>query len=78
MRARTHPGDEQKVETSSDRATINSEDMKQSNASSRGKADRELEPTGLSVDDIAEQSAYESDEPSIEQAAANSDRNRKG
>ena len=78
MRARTHPGDEKKVETSSDRATISSEDMKQGDSGARGKAERELKPTGLSVNDIAEQSAYESDKPGIEHAAANSDRNRKG
>lgn len=77
MRAKTHPGDEQKVETSSDRATIDSKNMKQSDTGARGKADRELKQTGLTVDDIARQSAYESDKQDIEQAAANSDRNKK-
>ena len=78
MKAKTHPGDEQKVQTSSNGATINSEDMKQGDAAARGKADSKLKPTGLSVDDIAEQSSYESDKPGIEHAAANSDRNKKG
>jgi hypothetical protein len=76
MRAKTHPGDEQKIETSSDRATMDSKDM-QSDTNARGKADRELKQTNLNVDDIAQQSAYESDKQGIEHAAANSDRNKK-
>ncbi|HVG18286.1 MAG TPA: hypothetical protein VNI02_04475 [Blastocatellia bacterium] len=78
MRAKTHPGDEQKVKTSSDHATTDSENMGQSDGRARGKAERELKQTGLTVDDVAQQSAYESDEPDITQTAANSDRNKKG
>jgi hypothetical protein len=77
MRAKTHPGDEEKIETSSDRATTGSQSMKQHDAGARGKADRELKPTGLTVDDISQQSAYENDEPNITHTAANSDRNKK-
>jgi hypothetical protein len=77
MRAKTHPGDEQKVKTSSNRATVDSDSMGQSGGDARGKADRELNQTGLTVDDVADQSAYESDKANITQAAANSDRNKK-
>lgn len=77
MRAKTHPGDERKVRTSSNRATTDSENMQHSDSDARGKADRELKQTGLTVDDIAQQSAYESDESDITHGAANSDRNKK-
>jgi hypothetical protein len=76
MRARTHAGDDQKVETSADGGTMDTEDMKQGDASTRGKADRALKPTALTADDIAQQSAYESDQQGIEQIAAHSDRNK--
>ncbi|HEX8088036.1 MAG TPA: hypothetical protein VF762_04240 [Blastocatellia bacterium] len=77
MRAKTHPGDEQKVKTSSDRATTGSENMQQSDGDARRKADRELKQTGLTVDDVADQSAYESDKANITQVAANSNFNKK-
>lgn len=77
MRARTHPGDEHKVNTSSDRMTTKSDNMKQNDGDARGKANRELKQTGLTVGDVAQQSAYESDEPNITHTAANSDRNKK-
>ena len=77
MKAKTHPGDEQKVKTSSNHKTMNSEKMAQRDSRARGKADRKLEPTGLTVDDIAEQSSYESDEHDISDMVANSDRNKK-
>jgi hypothetical protein len=78
MRAKTHPGDEQKVKTSSNRTTTSSEHLEQNDSDARGKADRELRQTGLTVDDVAQQSAYERDEPDITQTAAGSDRNKKG
>jgi hypothetical protein len=77
MRAKTHPGDEQKVNTSSDRATTDSDNMKRGDGDARGDADRELKQTGLTVDDVAQQSAYERDESDITQTAADSDRNKK-
>ena len=77
MKAKTHPGDEQKVATSSNPGTKASESMKHPGTDARGKADRKLEPTGLTVDDIAEQSAYDDDKADISHTAANSDRNRK-
>lgn len=67
MKAKTHPGDEQKVQTSSNHATVNSEDMKQQGDETRDKAERELRPTGVTVEDIAEQSGYQSDEDDISQ-----------
>ena len=77
MKAKTHPGDEQKVATSSNQKTLDSEDMKQRGTNARGKADRELEQTGLTVDDISQQSAYENGKHDISDMAANSDRNKK-
>jgi len=77
MKAKTHPGDGQKVATSSNQKTIDSEDMKQHRTNARGKADRELEQTGLTVDDISQQSSYESDKDDISDMAADSDRNKK-
>ena len=77
MKAKTHPGDEQKAQTSSNQVTMNSENMRKGNGGGRDKANRELKPTGLTVDDIAEQSAYESDKDDISHVAANSDRNEK-
>jgi hypothetical protein len=51
--------------------------MQHNDGDARGKADRELKQTGLTVDDIAQQSAYESDESDITHGTANSDRDKK-
>jgi hypothetical protein len=77
MKAKTHPSDEQKVKTSSDHKTMDSEEREQPETNARGKADSRLEQTGLTVDEIAEQSSYERDEHDISNMAANSDRNKK-
>ena len=77
MSAKTNPGDERKVKTSSHHGTVDSESMRQPNTGGRDKAESELEPAGLTVDDVAKQSAYESDENDISHMAANSDRNEK-
>lgn len=76
MRAKTHPGDEKKVKSSSDHKTTDSEDMKQPDQA-RGKGNREIEQTGLTVDDISQDSAYEKDQQEISHIAENSDRNEK-
>lgn len=77
MRAKTHAGDETHVETSSSDETMNAEKLDQSDGRNKEKADRKLEETGLTVDDIAEQSAYAEDTTSVTQQAANSDRHKK-
>jgi hypothetical protein len=76
MRAKTHPGDEKHIETSSSGETMDVEEMKQPGIDEHSEADEKLRH-GLSVDDIAEQSAYEDNSTSIAHQAANSDRNKK-
>jgi len=77
MRAKTHPGDDKHTETSSSDETMNVEKMKQPDMNQQQEADRKLNPIGVSVEDVSNQSAYESDELEIAHQAANSDRNNK-
>lgn len=78
MRAKTHPGDETHVETSSSHETMNKKKLDQSDGQSTAEANRKLKETGLTVDDVAEQSAYAEDRASVAQQAANSDGEKKG
>lgn len=78
MRAKTHPGDETHVETSSSPATMNKKKLDQGDGQNKAEANRKLEQTGLTVDDVAEQSGYAEDQASVAQQAANSDRDKKG
>ncbi|HKY04612.1 MAG TPA: hypothetical protein VJQ56_06965 [Blastocatellia bacterium] len=78
MRANTHPGDEAHVETSSSNETMDKKKLDQSDGQNRAEANRKLEKSGLTVDDIAEQSAYAQDQTGVTEQAANSDRNKKG
>jgi hypothetical protein len=77
MRAKTHPGDEKHTETSSSEETMGVEEMKQRGMNERQEADRELNPAGVSVKDVADQSAYEDNELEIAHQAANSGRDKK-
>ena len=78
MRARTHQTDEKRTKTSShSNETIRVEDSKQTGLNAQNKANRELGPTGLTVGDIAEQSAYEDDKTNIAGQAASSDRDER-
>lgn len=77
MRAKTHPGDEKHTETSSSEETMSVEELKQRGMNERREADRELNSSGVSVKDVADQSAYEDSELEIAHQAANSDRNKR-
>jgi len=77
MRAKTHSGDEEHVETSSSDDTIDVEKMKQPGINERKEADRQLSSSDISVDEVAEQSAYEDDVLEIAHQAANSEKNNK-
>jgi uncharacterized surface anchored protein len=77
MKARTHTGSEKRVKTSSSNETVSVEKGKQKGLNAEGKANRELGKAGLTVDDVAEQSAYESDRTNIAHQAAASDRDKK-
>ena len=77
MRARDHEADEKRAKTSShSNETIEVEEGKQTGLNAQSKANRELGPTGLTVDDIAEQSAYRGDRTEVVEQAANSDRDK--
>ena len=77
MRAKTHAGDEKHTETSSSDETMNVEKMKQTGMNERKEADRKLQPSGVSVEEIAQQSAYEDNELEIAHQAANSETKKK-
>ena len=77
MRARTHETDEERTKTSShSNETIRVEESEQIGLNARNKANRELGPTGLTVGDIAEQSAYEDDKTNIAGQVATSKRDK--
>jgi hypothetical protein len=78
MRARTHPGAEKHVETSSSQETMDSEKLEQKNADARGEANQELKESGLTVEDVASQSGYSQDEADLTQQAADSNKNKAG
>ena len=76
MKANTHVGDEKRAKTSSHTdETIDAEQGKQVGLNVEDKADRELKQTGLTIEDIARQSAYEDDKTDV--VAANSNRGKK-
>ena len=77
MRAKTHAGDEKHIETSSSDETMNVEKMKQSGMNERKEADRELQSSGVSAKEVAEQSAYEDNELEVAHQAANSETKKK-
>jgi hypothetical protein len=75
MRAKTHEGAEKHTETSSSDETMNVEKMKQAGMNERKEANKELRSSGVSVEEVARQSAYEDDELEIAHQAANSEKN---
>ena len=78
MKANTHTGDEQRTKTSSHTdETIAVEQGKQSGLDEEGKANRELEQAGLTVEDVARQSAYEDDPTNVAHQAAYSNQEKK-
>jgi hypothetical protein len=77
LKAQTHSNDSKRVETSSSGETIDVEQGEQKGLDSRREADRELGKAGLTSADVAEQSAYESDQTNVAHQAANSDRNKR-
>ena len=77
MRAKTHPGDEKHTETSSSDETMSVKEMKQPGMNERREGDRNLRPSGVSVEEVSEQSAYEDNELEIAHQAANSEGNKK-
>lgn len=77
MKAREHQTDEKRTKTSShSNETINAKEGRQVGLNAEGKANQELGRTGLTVDDIADQSAYEDDKTEVTEQAARSDRNK--
>jgi hypothetical protein len=77
MRARTHETDEKRAKTSShSNETISVEEGKQTGLNAQSKADGKLGPTGLTVGDIAGQSAYERDKADVSERVAGSDRDK--
>jgi hypothetical protein len=72
MNAKTHAGDEKHVNTSASDETVEAKDLKQKGMDEQGEANRKLAPSGLTVDDIADQSAYEDDRLGVAHQAANS------
>ncbi|HYP28146.1 MAG TPA: hypothetical protein VE262_15635 [Blastocatellia bacterium] len=77
MRAKTHPGDDKHITTSSSDDTMNVKEMEQPGMNERKEGDGKLRPSGVSVEEVAEQSAYEDSELEIAHQAANSERNKK-
>jgi predicted transposase YdaD len=75
MKARTHAGDEQKSETSAHHETKETSAGRQEGIKERGEADKQLKKQGLTVSDVASQSAYEDDKNEVAHQAANMDRN---
>jgi hypothetical protein len=73
MKARTHAGDERKSETSSHHDTKDAGKAKQEGINERGEANRQLSKQGLTVSDVANQSAYEDDKNEVAHQAANMD-----
>lgn len=73
MRAKEHETDEKRTKTSShSNETMDVEEGKHEGLNKESKANRKLQPTGLTVDDIAEQSAYEDDKMEVTEQAARS------
>jgi hypothetical protein len=75
MKAKEHETDEKRTITSShSNETMNVEEGRQEGLNKKSKANRKLQPTGLTVDDIAEQSAYEDDKTEVTEQVARSGR----
>jgi hypothetical protein len=74
MKARTHAGDERKSETSSHHETKDASAAKQKGINERDEANKQLSKQGLTVSDVANQSAYEDDKNEVAHKAANMDR----
>lgn len=73
VRARSHETDEKRAKTSShSNETIRVEEGKQIGLNGQSKSNRQLGPTGLSVGDIVEQSAYEYDKTDVTGQVASS------
>ncbi len=71
MKATTHAGDEKKSETSSHHDTKETSAGKQEGINERDEANRQLGKQGLTVADVASQSAYEDDKNEVAHQAAN-------
>lgn len=78
MKARTHPGAEKHVETSSSNQTMDREKLEQNDSDARDKANRELKESGLTAEDVASQSGYGDNEADVIQQAANANKNKEG
>ncbi len=78
MNNRNNPGDDKHVQTSSSNKTMRIEKLKQETEVGREGADRVLKPTGLDVNDLANQSSYRENEGEVidRVAEATSNENR--
>ncbi|HEY7911110.1 MAG TPA: hypothetical protein VIG62_04275 [Blastocatellia bacterium] len=74
MKAKTHAGDERKSKTSSHHETKEAGTARQDGMSERGEANKQLSRQGLTVSDVANQSAYEDDKNEVAHQAANMNR----
>ena len=78
MKARTHPGAEKHVATSSSDRTMEREKLEQNDSDSRKEANHELKQSGLTAEDVASQSAYSDNEADVIQQATSANKNKKG
>jgi hypothetical protein len=76
MRAKTHPGSEEHTETSSSDETMKTGKMKREGLDNRGEASRGLEGSRLTAEEVAGQSAYESDAADVIDQAAESQKSK--